>query len=320
VTPLIALVLLCAGPEPIRFEDYNFQVTPQPDWERHDSSSPLHLRSGYGIVTFTFWKTPPKDLTAILKGWSTMEQHFKNPDDRVVGQTKLGGQPALVVEAKKGEFRLTWVVTRYGQHAYGFHYQRPVDSDTDEEAAAMRASFKFLRAPKKPIKLGETDKPIPAKRVTERFWKYECIKPEGMTQTDPSTISPANRAAGVVAEFRVKAEQTQLVIRILAGKTKQPIKSLAEDRIKRFEDNFKGAKEPVVDRKWKLKGARKTLHLALVGRKAQTVKMDWYLAEARNGFTYQFQVYRSGTGKWEKQIAAFLESFKIVSKTRLQGP
>jgi hypothetical protein len=271
VTPLIALVLLCAGPEPIRFEDYNFQVTPQPDWERHDSSSPLHLRSGYGIVTFTFWKTPPKD-------------------------------------------------TRYGQHAYGFHYQRPVDSDTDEEAAAMRASFKFLRAPKKPIKLGETDKPIPAKKVTERFWKYECIKPEGMTQTDPNTFSPANRAAGVVAEFRVKAEQTQLVIRILAGKTKQPIKSLAEDRIKRFEDNFKGAKEPVVDRKWKLKGARKTLHLALVGRKAQTVKMDWYLAEARNGFTYQFQVYRSGTGKWEKQIAAFLESFKIVSKTRLQGP
>ena len=48
--------------------------------------------------------------------------------------------------------------------------------------------------------------------------------------------------------------------------------------------------------------------------------MDWYLAEARNGFTYQFQVYRSGTRKWDKQVAAFLSSFKIVPKPRMQGP
>jgi hypothetical protein len=317
VTPLIALVLLCAGPEPIRFDDSNFQVTPRAGWERHDSNSPLYLRNGQSSVTFTFWKQSPKDLKAILRGWNKMEQHFKGADTRVVNPTKLGGQPALVVEATKGQLRLTWVVTRYGQHAYGFHYQRPVDSDTDEEAQAMRASFKFLRAPKEPTKPSE---PTPAKNVTDRFWKYECIKPEGMTQTDPSTLDPADRAAGVIAEFRAKAEQTELVIRILANKTKQPIKSIAEDRIQQFKDNFKSAKDPVVDRKWKLKGARKTLHLTLVGRKAQTVTMDWYLAEARNGFTYQFQVYRRGTPKWEKQTAAFLNSFKIVRKTRLQGP
>ena len=318
MTPLITLTLLLAGAEPIRFDEHNFQVTPELGWERHESQSPLHLRSGDSYITFAFRKTPPRDLEAILKGWNTMEQHFKNAETRVVKKSMLGGQPALVVEAKKGEFRLTWVVTRYGKHAYGFHYQRPTASETDEEAAAMRASFKFLRVPKNPTRPDETGKPIPAQKVTNKYWKYECTKPEGMKRIDPEAMDPANRAAGVVAEFRAKATQSLLVIRVLAGKTKQRVPSLAENRIKEFEKEFKDAKDPIVDRKWKLKGARKTLHVALVGRKVQTVKVDWYFAEARNGFTYMFQIYRSGTVKWDKQITAFLKSFKIVSRTRMR--
>lgn len=308
---------------PIKIGDLTLTIEQLDGWERIETPQDrLHLKNGDADIQLLVVKRAPRTLEALEKWWrASMELAVPHPDARVVKRAKFGGEPCLIVDISAGDMRVTWLVVRRGDLAYGLHIQRPNNSDLEQDIARIRNSFRFLRksTPKTGPK-GQSAKPVPREGLAFDYWRFDCIKPAGMRARPPSEFDASEKAASVVARFDVVKEQSRLMIRVFAHRKSMPIKMLGEQRIKEFVQRYPRHKEPVVDRKWKLRMARRALHLRLVGLKATKVTEDWYFAACRNGCTYQFQIYRTGAVKWDAQIKDFLDNFRPRRKTRLAGP
>ena len=318
---LILALLIWANP--IKVGDLNFTIEQLDGWKRIETTADrLHLKNGDADIQLLVVKRAPRTLEALEKWWrASMELAVPHPDARVVKRGTFGGAPCLIVDISAGDMRVTWLVARRGDLAYGLHIQRPSSSDLEQQIAEIRDSFRFLRKVTPRARPTEPSaKPIPRATLAFDYWRFDCVKPAGMRARPPSEFDASEKAAGVVARFDVVTEQSRLMIRVLAQRKSIPIKMLGEQRIKEFVQRYPRHKEPVVDRKWKLRMARKTLHLRFVGLKATKVTEDWYFAACRNGCTYQFQIYRTGAVKWDAQIKDFLDNFRPRRKTRLAGP
>jgi len=294
-------------------------------------------------------------LENLARQWSeSLEGAVTNPRELKEEPDKLGDQDAFMRDVKgdyiSGIAHITWYLTRMGQYAYVLYairtFQAVGDEQLEDEIKEIRDSFKFLKvvevsSPKKPDKnagkppvpggagagtKGEEIDPetIKKEKLDFDYWRFECIKPEGLLNVDTETLTESEKTNHVVAKFERTAEQTRIMIRVYAQIDKAQrwtLEQLAERYLKSFETTFPEEKqrlEPVIDKDYKkFPMAKEAIYMKLVGRRSVPETYFWYLGQCKNDRQYQIEIYVTGaTGEkaWEKQIEDFIKGFKPKKK------
>jgi hypothetical protein len=294
-----------------------------------------------------------RKLASLAMQWAeSMEAVLTNPREIKEGPLTLGGQEAYFRDLQgdyiSGVGHITWYLTRMGKLIYVIHvlraYKAVGDESLEAEILEIRDSFKFLRVEevKADSKAKGKDKPAgpagaggapkgaeketidpeltKAAPLKNDFWRFECVKPEGVLSIPPEKFDNSETTNNVVAKFTMDAEQTRLMIRIYAQSENAQqftIEQHAERTLKQFETTYaeKSRLEPEIDNDYhkKFPLAKKAIRMKLVGRRTVPETTYWYLAQCKNDRQYRIEIYVTGaTGEkqWEKQIQAFLKSFK----------
>ena len=154
------------------------------------------------------------------------------------------------------------------------------------------------------------------KEITLDYWKLKCVKPEGLKRIEAAAFDASEKANGVVLKFDGVREYCRCMVRIYARNKRVRIDDLAELRIEQFRKRFPQAQRraPELDKKWKLRRAKRTLRLKLMGRRKVREVSWWHFAEFRGGRVYQIEIYLSGTmgeAVWKKQVDELVKSFVV---------
>jgi hypothetical protein len=276
-------------------------------------------------------KLASKDLAAIVAEWAPgIESRLAEPRTVAEGKATLGGEEACFRDVRGGDARLTWHLARRGRFLYVFHVLRMQeaveDADVEEQVAKIRGSFRLLKGVE-PDAVPPEPPPIPDKipaallaRATLKFeyWRFECVKPEGLVHVPPEKLDAAERDSGVVAKFERTGGPSTMMVRIYArakSTQKFTIEELAKQKLKRFEEAYDEArrKTPVRDDAWKFPMAEKAIRLELTGRRTAVQVTRWYLAQCRNGRQYQIEIFVAGDGdEWAAQVRDVVEGFRSL--------
>ncbi|MEE8105500.1 MAG: hypothetical protein V3T86_08215 [Planctomycetota bacterium] len=293
-----------------------------------------------------------KKLDQIIAKWQNVfEGSIENVHDRKSEMIKVGKddrvQDALVTSVKgiRVTFQLhrSYLVTRMGRHMYFIVIDRFMkaigDDDLEEELNWIIGSFDFLKkeklqkhkdgkkSQKKAKRIGgvakdssdDIDPKLLLSRVIEDdFWKFKCVKPEGLVEQKPDKNDLArgvrykfmrnNRSGYVLVEISVQTKK----------KARYTIEKLADQAAKVFTERQKKAKEPVIDAKYKkhFPLAKKAIKLELVGRTTSVNKETWYFAQCENDRQYTLRIYanRGGDRAFADELEEFVKSFTPKKK------
>lgn len=290
-------------------------------------------------------------LENIAARWKdSMEAHLENPRNRKEGPGKLGGVDCWAVDVTGNHVTLGGVYRRHywfaknGKYLYIIYCDRSYDAvddeDLDEELKEIIGSFKFheivkIESDRKgkdappEVAGGESggskvDKIDPARlereEINDSFWRFKCIKPEGMLRVPTEKFDPSEKANGCKLKFERRKDQSLCMIRVYVASLKSgkgyTVQQLADSRLKYYEKKFKKnmRQPPKIDKHWKLgKITKEGLSLKLVGRRTTTEIEYWYLADCKNERQYQLQIYLTGgTAErlWKNQVTTFMKSFE----------
>lgn len=274
-----------------------------------------------------------------------LEGHLENPRERTEKEFTVGGKPGWKVDLKgdwgPGTHHRSYILCKNGSNLYLFVIDRTYkaigDEDVEKEISEILDSFKFLREEKieaskqggseeAPEGIGGGKKPEEAKidpKLLEReeidggdFWRFRCVKPAGFLS---DALSDADKTAGVKYRFSARKDSSALTIYVYIDSLesrKYTIDQLSESAIKNFKATRKDPKEPVVDKKFKVKLAKDAFKVEMVGRRASVEKETWIFAECENERQYRIQMLSIGGAdkKLQKEIEEFLKSFEPYKK------
>ena len=351
-------------------EEFNFsvQVPNEIDW-RFETLSPdaskafikAHMSTEYADTDppsradVQVWVYPlskdyaKKDAKFVAEKWQeSVEALLTNTRDHTEGEGTLGGLKAwhrgMVGEAMSGSARMRWDITLSGKYAYiiwVFRTYKAVDDEQlDEEIAAIRSSFKFLReekveahkdggkagnAPKAGGSGGDVDPTLVEREQLDwDFWRLEAVKPQGLVKADPLKFEESEKAWNVIARFNGRSDQSSMLMRIYAEtdtSKKYTLDQLAEMKLKSFNEKFPDETkrmEPEIDKRFKkFPLVDEGIMMKLVGRRAQPEITFWYLLECKNDRQYQVEIVMGGATAeqvWKKQLEDFLKGFKPTKK------
>ncbi|MHC4579619.1 MAG: hypothetical protein ACYTED_19715 [Planctomycetota bacterium] len=330
----------------VRSQTFRFEISPAADWE----TLPLKPKTAVQAHFHTYFEEAPRstadvqlmvipdrtqrsleELTRAFR--ASMEKGLTNLHDRTARGEKLGGEPCRVVDVRgdrgRDHHHLTWLVTRRGEHLYLFFVRRTNqaigDADVEAEIRAIRASFRFLRAPppaadpsapKPPPRDGRDAAALKCKPFQLRHWRLACVKPAGLREVVPDDLDKAN---DVVLRFEGRKEQSSCLVRIYAQARHHArhlsLKELVEQKKKRFELDYPRRLEPEVE-PWKPPLGRHGVRLRLTGLRGTPETLTWYLAECRNDRQYQIEILVRGAaqGAWSPQVADLLAGFRPLTR------
>ena len=331
---LLPLLLLGAiahpGPETlVRKEKLNFEIRRPAGWE-NVSSSGAHFRTeGVNVVLAVTPGSPTTPLEKIAEQWrKTMEGSVPTVKKRTTGWAELGGEKCHIVEVegRAGESRrhLTWLLARRGDRLYTLQVLRNDEGvgkkSVEAEILTIRSSFRFLRAAPKP---GEppVEKPeeLEARTIEDGFWRFTCLKPEGLLRVPDEDLTHAEKARNLIVKMDRVIVGSRCMIRIYAHPLRGPtVRQMADELVATFEKDFPEDRRRPVERdsKWRVPLGRKTLHLKLTSLAKTKIIQHWYLAECRNQRKYMVGIYTSGGHDWSRQTGAFLKSFRPFKKKK----
>ena len=283
------------------------------------------------------------DIAKISTRWAEgMESHLSNPRDRKESSGKFGEVEYRMVDVKgdylAGIHRRTWIVAKNGKLLYLIYvdrsYRAVSDDLVEEEVQAILKSFRFLKVLKvekhaKGTKQGAVpDAGGPAgkkidpelikkERFKEPFWRFSCVKPEGLLN---KKLSEDNKKRNMKYFFGADKQGSRLWMMIYAQTDKAKrytLEQLMDQRLTWWKSEVKVSKEPKIDKKYRFPLAKKALRIDLVGRVNTTRKRTYIFADCKNGRQYILEIYYSGTqGQklWGKTIERFIKGFKPRKK------
>jgi hypothetical protein len=328
---LLLIVAPCFGEQEtlVRDERLNFEIRRPAAWEKAPGSG-VQFRTEGVIVSLSVGKgSPTTPLAKIAEQWrKTVEISVPTVTKRTTGEAVLGGDTCHIVEVRgrAGESRrhLTWLLARRGDQLYTLQLLRFDDAIGNKAIEAdlmkIRASFRFLRAaPQIKEPPAEDAKELEAGTIRDEFWRFECVKPEGLVRIKNEDFAWIEKSRNLMLKMDRVAVGSRCMIRIYAHPLRGPtVQQMADDLVTTFEKDFpEDRRKPVErDRKWKVPLGRKTIHLKLTSLGKTKIIQHWYLAECRNQRKYLVGIYTSGGRDWSKQTDAFLRSFRPFKKKK----
>jgi hypothetical protein len=281
----------------------------------------------------------------------SMEAHVENARDRKESKETLGGIEGYAVDVTGnhatfgGICRRQYWFVKNGKYLYVIFCDRSYDAvddeDLDDELKEILGSFKFHEVVKVEGDRKGDDAPpevgggeasggskenkidperLKREEIEDKFWKYKCIKPDGLVRVPAEKFDPSEKANGCKLKFEHRKEQSLCMIRVYVASLKSgqvySVERLADSRIKYYEKKFKKnmRQPPKIDKRWKLGPLTKdAVSVKLVGRRATTEIEYWYIADCKNDRQYQIQIYMTGTTAerlWKNQVDAFMKSFE----------
>jgi len=292
-----------------------------------------------------------KSAESIAKMWGeNFEASMENPRDRKAETMKLAAGDGKTVEAWSNDvlgnnkldasiWRLRYILAKNGKYIYTIMIQRTGrlvdDEDLDEELAQIIQSFKFhsvqrTRAHKEAKKgdapraggsggaSGIDPEKVKREKIELDFWRLHCVKPQGLERIDPKTFSDHEKHYNLVLKFKGSKPQTDLWIRVYVKSTKgsgsYSIDQLVKSRIKEFEKTYdENRRQPPEVNRWRVRGAKKAVHLRTVGRRKVVEVKNVYFMDHRNDRQYTIEMYTTGgtgSGPWKDVMEEFLEHFE----------
>jgi len=313
----------------VRDEKRNFEIRRPANWEKAPGAGVQFGTEGV-IVSLSVDKgsnTTP--LAKIAEQWrKTLETSVPTVTKRITGEALLGGDKCHIVEVRgrAGESRrhLTWLLARRGDQLYTLQVLRSDDAIGNKAIEAdvmkIRDSFRFLReVPQGKERPAEDPKELEAGTIRDEFWRFECVKPEGLVRIKDEDFAWVEKSRNLMVKMDRIAVGSRCMIRIYAHPLRGPtVKQMADDLVATFEKDFPEDRRKAVerDRKWKVPLGRKTIHLKLTSLGKTKIIQHWYLAECRNQRKYMVGIYTSGGRDWSKQTDAFLKSFRPFKKKK----
>jgi hypothetical protein len=329
--PLLLIVAASFGGQEtlVRDEKRNFEIRRPAAWERVRGSGVQFRTEGVVVFLTVSTGSPTTPLAKIAEQWRPhLEAPVPKVTKRTTGEAVLGGDKCHIVEVwgKEGESRqhLTWLLARRGDQLYTLQILRSGDAIGDKAIEAdieeIRQSFRFLReVPQSRVLPTEDPKELEAGTIRDEFWRFECVKPEGLARIKDEDFAWVEKSRNLMVKMDRIAVGSRCMIRIYAHPLRGPtVKQMADDLVATFEKDFPEDRRKAVerDRKWKVPLGRKTIHLKLTSLGKTKIIQHWYLAECRNQRKYMVGIYTSGGRDWSKQTDAFLKSFRPFKKKK----
>jgi hypothetical protein len=294
-------------------------------------------------------------LEKLAKKWKgSIEGNLSNPRERTDGIEKFAGVDAYKADVQgdmlKGNHRVTWMVFKNGQFLYTVSIMRAYaavkDEDVEEEIGIILKAFKFgeIRKVKagKGVKKGgdappdaggpggkggdEPEELTPEqkekrkkKKIESSFWRFECVKPEGLEQMELTDNLKANQ---IKFDFRGVRNTVAMGIRIYVWSLKSKkytLDKLVERKQKWWKTRVKKSLDPKLDKNYakKFPLAKKAYRMELVGRSTRRERWIYLLAECENDRQYQIEIYTMGDAgdkEWGKAVEQFIKSWKTIKK------
>jgi len=309
--------------------------------EYADSSPPAGSEVELQVMAWSPGATPIPLAQQVANWKPTLEAHLENPRERTEGAVEVAGVEGYRVDVKwedpAGVRRLTYYLARNGKHQYLLlvrrRYAAVGDEYLDKEIRQIVDSFRFLGTskPEDGPPPGDGAKPegqpqgepaedidperLAAEDIEIAFWRFRCVKPEGLLKLEPSAQEAAQ---GVKLKFQNDRDGARLMIRVYADTARNDrytLDDLPERRIREFKELEKMTRtlEPKIDRRFEFPLAEKAIRLELVGRSSVRVERVWIFAVCRNDRNYQLEIYVSGTNGdavWGRTVERFLSGFQ----------